>query len=65
MPPRAGNGDTGDPLARNDGCQVVGLLQEFKVCPQCKSARYWGDACQKQDWTTGGHKAKCGIFDFR
>jgi hypothetical protein len=44
----------------NDGCEVVGLLKAFKVCPQCKIARYCGDACQKQDWTTGGHKEKCG-----
>ena len=44
----------------NDECQVKGLLKDFKVCPQCKTARYCGDACQKQDWTTGGHKAKCG-----
>ena len=44
----------------NDGCEVVGLMKAFKVCPQCKTARYCGDACQKQDWTTGGHKEKCG-----
>jgi len=44
----------------NEGCEVVGQLKEFKVCPQCKTARYCGDACQKQDWTTGGHKEKCG-----
>jgi len=50
----------GSRYCRNEGCQVVGLLKEFKVCPQCKLARYWGDACQKQDWTTGGHKATCG-----
>jgi len=48
---------------RNDGCQVVGLLKEFKVCPQCKTARYCGDACQKPDWTAGGHKATCGTFE--
>ena len=47
---------------RNDGCEVVGQLKDFKVCPQCKTARYCGDACQKQDWTTGGHKATCGTF---
>jgi hypothetical protein len=46
----------------NDGCDFVGHLKEFKVCPQCKTARYCGDACQKQDWTTGGHKAMCGTF---
>jgi hypothetical protein len=46
----------------NDRCEVVGLMKDFKVCPQCKTARYCGDACQKQDWTTGGHKATCGTF---
>jgi hypothetical protein len=37
----------------NEGCEVVGHLKEFKVCPQCKTARYCGAACQKADWTTG------------
>jgi hypothetical protein len=46
----------------NEGCEVVGQLKEFKVCPQCKTARYCGAACQKQAWTTGGHKEKCGKF---
>jgi hypothetical protein len=50
----------GHTYCRNEGCEVVGHLKEFKVCPQCKSVRYCGDACQKQDWTTGGHKATCG-----
>jgi len=45
---------------RNDGCEVVGHLKDFKVCPQCKTSRYCGDVCQKQDWTTGGHKETCG-----
>jgi len=45
----------------NEGCEVAGHLKDFKVCPQCKTARYCGDACQKADWTTGGHKEKCGI----
>ena len=44
------------------GCEVVGHLKDFKVCPQCKTARYCGDACQKQDWTTGGHKKTCGTY---
>jgi len=48
----------------NDGCEVVGLLKNFKVCPQCKTARYCGDACQKQDWTTGGHKEMCGTLAY-
>ena len=50
----------GAKYCRNEGCEVVGLLKEFKVCPLCKTARYCGDACQKQDWTTGGHKDTCG-----
>jgi len=50
------------PYCRNEGCEVVGLLKDFRVCPQCKTARYCGDACQKADWTTGGHKAMCGKY---
>ena len=50
----------GAKYCRNDGCEVVGHLKEFKVCPKCKTVRYCGAACQKQDWTTGGHKEKCG-----
>ena len=46
----------------NDGCEVVGPVKKFKVCPQCKDARYCGDVCQKQDWTTGGHKETCGTI---
>ena len=46
----------------NEGCEVVGHLKDFKVCPQCRTHRYCGAACQKEDWTTGGHKEKCGKF---
>jgi hypothetical protein len=53
----------GNDYCCNDGCEVVGQLQDFKRCPQCKVALYCGDACQKEDWTTGGHKAMCGTFD--
>jgi len=50
----------GGMFCQNQSCEVVGQLKEFKVCPQCKTARYCSDVCQKQDWTSGGHKAKCG-----
>jgi len=50
----------GDKYCHNEGCEFVGHLKEFKVCPQCKTARYCGDVCQKEDWTTGGHKGTCG-----
>ena len=48
----------------NDGCEVVGHLKDFKVCPQCKTARYCGDACQKKHWNAGGHKLTCGKFNY-
>jgi len=54
----------GAKYCHNDGCDVVGKLKDFKVCPQCKIARYCGSACQKQDWNAGGHKATCGTFAF-
>jgi TPR repeat protein len=47
---------------QNETREVVGHLKDLKVCPQCKSARYCGNVCQKQDWTTGGHKGKCGTY---
>jgi len=52
----------GGKYCRNDACEVVGHLKSFRVCPQCKNARYCGDACQKKDWTAGGHKETCGTF---
>jgi hypothetical protein len=50
----------GAKYSSNDGCEVMGQLKDFTVCPQCKTARYCGDACQKQDWNAGGHKTTCG-----
>jgi hypothetical protein len=29
----------GAPYCVNEGCTVVGHLKDFKVCPQCKTAR--------------------------
>ena len=52
----------GGRFCQNEGCEVVGHLKEFKVCPQCKIARYCGAACQTQDWTAGGHKETCGTM---
>ena len=50
----------GGKYCHNEGCEVVGHRKDFKFCPQCKYAMYCGAACQKQAWTTGGHKEKCG-----
>jgi hypothetical protein len=52
----------GAQYCNNDGCTTVAQLKEFKVCPQCKTTRYCSDACQKQDWSTGGHKKTFGKF---
>jgi len=52
----------GSKYCHNEGCEVVGHLKNFKVCPQCKTARYCGAECQKQAWTMGGHKETCGTF---
>jgi len=50
----------GGEYCHNEGCEVVGHRKDFKFCPQCKTAMYCGAACQKQAWTAGGHKEKCG-----
>ena len=55
----------GGKFCHNETCEVVGHMQDFKVCPQCKTARYCGDACQKQDWNAGGHKELCGTFNYK
>jgi hypothetical protein len=46
----------------NANCDVVGHLKDFMFCPQCKTARYCGAACQEHHWTSGGHKEKCGTW---
>ena len=53
----------GAAYCRNEGCELVGQFQDFKRCPLCKTARYCGDACQKEDWTTGEHRASCCKFE--
>jgi hypothetical protein len=32
----------------NEGCEVVGHLKDFKVCPQCKTARYCAQRVRKR-----------------
>ena len=32
----------GGKYCHNDGCEVVGHLKDFNVCPLCKVARYCG-----------------------
>jgi len=41
----------------NDGCVVLGLRHDFKLCARCETKRYCGPACQREDWPR--HQAKC------
>ena len=50
----------GHTYCQNDGCEVMGQVNDFNLCHQCKTARYCGSACQKLDWNAGGHKVTCG-----
>jgi hypothetical protein len=47
----------------NSGCEVVGHLKDFKICPQCVIARYCGRECYVEDWNAGGHKETCGTVN--
>jgi len=33
-----------------------------RECTGCRTVAYCSPACQKLDWTTGGHKAECKVF---
>ncbi|KAI0433668.1 hypothetical protein F5Y09DRAFT_54592 [Xylaria sp. FL1042] len=33
-----------------------------KACTGCRTVAYCSTACQKLDWTVGGHKAECNVF---
>ena len=46
----------GSRYCRNDGCEVKGLLKDFKVCPQCKTARYWAKRVRKRTGRRVGTK---------
>ncbi|KAI0506120.1 hypothetical protein F5B22DRAFT_479275 [Xylaria bambusicola] len=37
-------------------------LRSVKACTGCRTVAYCSAACQKLDWTTGGHKAECKVF---
>ena len=38
----------GGKYCHNEGCVVLGLVKDFKVCPQCKTARYWAPRVRKR-----------------
>ncbi|KAK5624489.1 hypothetical protein RRF57_000204 [Xylaria bambusicola] len=37
-------------------------VRAVKACTGCRTVAYCSPACQKLDWTTGGHKAECKVF---
>ena len=44
----------GSKYCRNEGCEVVGQLTDFKVCPRCKSARYCATRARNKTGLPGG-----------
>ena len=51
-------GPAAAPRANALCCSVCGVGGARSRCPQCRAA-YCGKWCQKLDWRTRGHKAKC------
>jgi len=44
-------------------CEVMGHLKDFKVCPQCKSARYWAPRVKKRTGQRVGTRRSAANFD--
>jgi hypothetical protein len=40
-------------------CDYCGAADVRRRCAGCNLARYCGEACQRQGWIIGGHKADC------
>ncbi|KAI1203900.1 hypothetical protein F5X97DRAFT_317919 [Nemania serpens] len=38
------------------------LPAAVRACTGCRTVAYCSPACQRLDWTTGGHKAECKVF---
>ncbi|GAW19973.1 hypothetical protein ANO14919_094660 [Xylariales sp. No.14919] len=45
-----------DPPSPSQPARVV------RACTGCRTVAYCSPACQKLDWTVGGHKAECKVF---
>ncbi|KAI0409420.1 SET domain-containing protein [Xylaria palmicola] len=45
-----------DPLSTSQPARAV------RACTGCRAVAYCSPACQKLDWTTGGHKAECKVL---
>ena len=52
----------GREAAGGAGCEAAGGGDADAQYLAGKTARYCGDVCQKQDWTTGGHRVTCGTY---
>jgi len=50
----------GETFCFNEACSFQGHMVDFKFCSKCMRAQYCSSACQRADWTTGGHKHTCG-----
>nr|GAT47923.1 predicted protein [Mycena chlorophos] len=49
-------------MCDNTTCSKVGLEAEFKRCSGCSWTVYCCAACQKTDWSSGGHKQGCALL---
>ncbi|KAJ7065614.1 hypothetical protein C8F01DRAFT_1126228 [Mycena amicta] len=49
-------------MCDNIQCAHHAQEAEFKRCSGCHSTIYCSTACQKTDWTVGGHKKGCGAL---
>ncbi|KAJ7065683.1 hypothetical protein C8F01DRAFT_1126400 [Mycena amicta] len=49
-------------MCDNTQCAHHAQEAEFKRCSGCHSTIYCSTACQKTDWTVGGHKKGCGAL---
>ena len=49
-------------LPASPGTSASQPARTVKACTGCRTVAYCSPACQKLDWTTGGHKAECKVF---
>ncbi|VDB92127.1 unnamed protein product [Peniophora sp. CBMAI 1063] len=46
--------------AFHDRARAAERNVKARACKGCGDARYCGSECQRRDWTTGGHRTRCG-----
>ncbi|KAI1307821.1 SET domain-containing protein [Xylaria venustula] len=49
-------------LPSTSGAESPSTSRAVKACTGCRAVAYCSPACQKLDWTAGGHKGECKVF---